>query len=116
MIVGIQTNSIAVCLDPDESLENLSLQIGQAVEKVDRGAGVLILVDLFGGTPSNAASLSMSTGHAEVVTGMNLGMVLEVMSGYKGRSLPELAAVAERSGRKSIVNIGKRLRRKASAE
>ena len=115
MIVGLQTNTIALSLDTDESLESLTAQIATAVERANRGAGVLLLVDLFGGTPSNAATLSMNKYSTEVVTGMNLGMVLEVVSQRDGKTLAELADVAERAGRASVVTVGRRLKRRVGA-
>ena len=114
MIMGIQTNTIALSLDMDESLEGLKLEVERTVRKVDRGAGALLLVDLLGGTPSNAATLAMTSHSIEVVTGMNLGMVLEVMSQRKGKSLKELAALATQAGQDSIVDIGSRLRKGAT--
>ena len=115
MIVGLQTNTIALSLDTDESLESLTAQIATAVERANRGAGVLLLVDLFGGTPSNAATLSMNKYSTEVVTGMNLGMVLEVVSQRDGKTLAELADVAESAGRASVVTVGRRLKRRVGA-
>jgi len=115
-IIGIQSNTSALSLDMDDSLENLTKEIERAIAKTDRGAGVLLLVDLLGGTPCNAAALAMNAHQVEVVTGMNLGMVLEVLSQRRGKTLKELAHLAVRAGRDGVVNVRSRLQEGSSSQ
>lgn len=100
--------SVDVALDVNETVQRLS----DAAQRLDKGAGVIILTDMFGGTPTNL-SLSMLAKHnVEVVTGVNLPMVLKVFTS-RTRPLQELADIAGESGKNGIVVAGRMLNSKA---
>jgi PTS system mannose-specific IIA component len=105
MIVGEQDNVVAVCLGPDDNLDSFHASLTTAIEQADGGAGVVVLIDLFGGTPGNAAALCLSQRELPIVSGVNLPMLLEVLLS-RSALLPEaLAAHALNSGAKGIVDI-----------
>jgi PTS system mannose-specific IIA component len=91
-IVGSLERSEAVSVAADVSMDDARARLGEAVKRVDSGDGVLVLTDMFGGTPSNLA-LTFLDEKLEVVTGVNLPMILKVASARAG-SLP-LHAAAE---------------------
>lgn len=110
MIVGEQENVIAVGLDPKDNLDTLHATLDAAIEKVDRGAGAILLIDLFGGTPGNAATLSIGQRKLPAVSGVNLPMLLEVLISRQNMSLEALSTHALASGVTGIVDIAARLR------
>ena len=77
-IVGTFDSSAAVSLESHENIEGMKEKIGRAVKDVDDGDGVLILTDMFGGTPSNLSLPLMEDGKVEVVTGFNLPMLVKL--------------------------------------
>ncbi|MGM0646353.1 MAG: PTS sugar transporter subunit IIA, partial [Thermodesulfobacteriota bacterium] len=85
----------------------------QAVEEVDMGEGVLILTDMFGGTPSNLSMSLLGAGNYEVVTGVNLPLLLKLF-GNREMSLEDLAVEVKSAGRQGILVAGEVLRRKVS--
>ena len=93
---------MAVGIRPDQSLEEMRAEIQDALVKCDRGEGVLVLTDMFGGTPSNI-SLSFHDSHrVEVVTGMNLPMLIKLATLSEEKSLEELAGFVKDYGRRNI--------------
>jgi mannose/fructose/sorbose-specific phosphotransferase system IIA component len=106
VIGGEQEQLAVVALDESEGPEMLEARIATAIQQVDTGSGVLVLVDLFGGTPFNAsARLAVARRDIEVVAGFNLGMVLEVILQRSGLELTELAALARRAGAEAIRSL-----------
>ncbi len=100
----------ALTLDWGDSLEEVRKQVGQALDRLDQGDGVLVLTDVFGGTPSNVALGLRSAHHLEAVSGVNLPMVLSLTC-RQGQDLPltELAHWIRDKGRSSICsteNVG----------
>lgn len=93
--------SQAVSIDALEDPDLVSARIEQAVKTVDDGDGVLIITDMFGGTPSNVA-LSLLSNRVEVVSGMNLPMVMVMATQRDGMSLRELADNILKAGRENI--------------
>jgi PTS system mannose-specific IIA component len=87
-----------------EAAECISIetQKDSKLKSLDQGDGVLILVDMFGGTPSNLALSFLQKDTAEVVTGVNLPMVLAIAHNRKGKSLAEVADIAKSAGQRSI--------------
>ena len=79
------------------------------MERVSEGAGVLMMTDMFGGTPTNIASMFLKEGEVEVVTGVNLPMVIKVASQQGGESLEELARLVRDQGRQGIYLAGELL-------
>jgi PTS system mannose-specific IIA component len=101
MIVGPLQNCKAVCSKPDQPVGELIKLMGDAIKEVDRGKGVLILTDLFGGTPSNI-SLSFQGHRVEVVCGMNLPMLIKLAGCRNGCSLREAASMVKEYGQRHI--------------
>ena len=92
----------AVSIDPAQSVDEMRGAIGEALKAADRGKGVLVLTDMFGGTPSNI-SLSFIEEHSvEVVTGVNLPMLIKLATLREEKSLEELAAFIKSYGQRNI--------------
>jgi PTS system mannose-specific IIA component len=92
----------AVSIDPKQSIEEMRRAIAAALERADQGSGVLILTDMFGGTPSNI-SLSFLKDHpVEVVTGVNLPMLIKLATLTEPRGLEELATFIKNYGQRNI--------------
>lgn len=109
-VVGPQTAVATICMHPDDNVENRRGDILQAVAKVDSGRGVILLTDMFGGTPSNLAISVMETGKVEVIAGMNLPMLIKLSSVRAEVALAEAVEQAQEAGRKYI-NVASRLLR-----
>ena len=87
----------AIGLDPaSASPEDMRAQIDKAIREVDQGEGVLVLVDMFGGTPSNLSLAFLEEGRVEVVTGVNLPMLVKVARQKAGIDIHELAETRAR--------------------
>lgn len=112
-IVGKMENVVGVSVKPDQSVEQLRNQIAQAIKLVNKGEGVIILSDMFGGTPSNISLSFLEEDKIEVVTGVNLPMVVRVGT-YRGnkKSLKELAQHIMGYGRDNIYLASELLQRK----
>jgi PTS system mannose-specific IIA component len=103
MIVGEQERTLAIGLNEMDDVEGLMERIAAAVDEVDTGDGVLLLVDAFGASPFNAsARLAMQRKNIEVITGMNLPMLLELAVQRDGQSLDGLVQIALDAGKSSI--------------
>jgi len=103
LIVGDSEHVRAIGLDPtQESPEQMRSDIERAIREVDQGSGVLVVVDMFGGTPSNLALSFLEEGKIEVVTGLNLPMLVKVARQREPMPLHELAEVACEYGRRNI--------------
>jgi PTS system mannose-specific IIA component len=81
-------------------------EIERAIQRVEEGRGVLILTDMFGGTPTNIASMFLTEGEVEVVTGVNLPMVIKLASQQDEESLPEVARRVRNQGQEGIYLAG----------
>jgi len=94
----------AECISIETSKDSKKLRniIQNKLKSLDQGKGVLILVDMFGGTPSNLALSFLQKDSAEVVTGVNLPMVLAIAHNRKGKSLVQVADIAKSAGKRSI--------------
>ena len=92
----------AVSIGPQQSVEEIRSAIAKELDAVDRGAGALILTDMFGGTPSNVALSFLGERPVEVVTGLNLPMLIKLASWGEGKSLAEVAATMRDYGRRNI--------------
>ncbi len=107
-VVGPQSDVRAICIGPDDDMERRRNDILEAVEEVDSGAGVILLTDMFGGTPSNLAISIMDTSNVEVIAGINLPMLIK-LAGLRGSSsLEDAVAQAQEAGRKYI-NVASQL-------
>lgn len=101
-VVGPQQNLQAICIGPDDDMEIRRNNIKDAIASVNQGQGVIILTDMFGGTPSNLAISLMEKGKIEVLAGINLPMLIKLASIRESASLLDAVAAAEDSGRKYI--------------
>jgi PTS system mannose-specific IIA component len=115
MIAGPQERLFSVPLLPEESPEGFADKLAAALQGME-GQETLVLIDLFGGTPSNvAASRLLRRPNVECVTGANLPMLLEVVMSRADGSLRELAETATRAGQESIRNLGALLAKRGQA-
>ena len=101
-IVGAQRNVRAVCIGPDDDMEQRREDILDAVTEVDDGGGAIVLTDMFGGTPSNLAISIMDKAKVEVIAGVNLPMLVKLASVRDGEVLSDAVASAQEAGRKYI--------------
>ena len=101
MIVGPLQNCKAICFKPSQPVDELIRLLGDSIKEVDQGKGVLILTDLFGGTPANI-SLSFQGPGVEVVCGMNLPMLIKLAGCRNGCSLREVASLVKEYGQRHI--------------
>src|SRR6185503_8906395 len=101
-VVGPQTQIEAICIGPDDDMERRRKDIAKAIAKVDDGAGVIILTDLFGGTPSNLAISLMKSDKIEVIAGVNLPMLIRLEGARKTMNVRAAVAAARDAGLKYI--------------
>ncbi len=102
IIVGKLDQCLAISMDPKHTIEELKEIVGSHLKKVDDGDGVLILTDLFGGTPSNISLSFLQEGKVEVISGLNLPMLIKLASIRRDKSLEEIAPVIKEYGRRNI--------------
>ena len=102
LIVGKMENCVALSVDPDLPVEDLRRQMIKAMDKVDDGDGVIMLTDMFGGTPSNLSLSFLNKTGVEVVTGVNLPMLIKLAHSRNDCSVDELARLIKDYGRRSI--------------
>jgi PTS system mannose-specific IIA component len=107
-VVGPQENFETVAIGADDDMEQRRRDIVEAVARVDTGAGVIVLTDMFGGTPSNLAISVMEAGRTEVVAGMNLPMLIKLSSVRKTDNMAVALEEAQAAGRKYI-NVASQL-------
>ena len=102
LIVGEIKNCLGLSLDPDLPVDDLRQQINQAMDEVNDGDGVIVLTDMFGGTPSNLSLSFLNQEGIEVVTGVNLPMLLKLAHSREEHKVDELARIVKDYGRRSI--------------
>lgn len=107
-VVGPQEQIETICIGPDDDMEQRRQDILDAVETVDGKQGVVLLTDMFGGTPSNMAISVMDEEKIEVIAGVNLPMLIKLASVRADRSISEAVEEACEAGRKYI-NIASKL-------
>jgi PTS system mannose-specific IIA component len=101
-VVGPQANVASICIEADDDMEVRRADIARAVEDVNSGKGVIILTDMFGGTPSNLAISLLSGADIEVIAGVNLPMLIRLASVRHERSVTDAVEAAQEAGRKYI--------------
>jgi len=101
-VVGPQSAIEPICIGPDDDMEARRTDIAAAIAKVDEGRGVIVLTDLFGGTPSNLAISLMETGRVEVIAGINLPMLIRLEGARRTMNVVGAVAAARDAGRKYI--------------
>ncbi|WP_343313096.1 PTS sugar transporter subunit IIA [Brucella sp. BE17] len=101
-VVGPQDNFETVCIGAEDDMEQRRQDIVDAVERAGNGNGVIILTDMFGGTPSNLAISVMQEGRIEVIAGVNLPMLIKLSSVRSGGDIKAALREAQDAGRKYI--------------
>lgn len=101
-VVGRQERVATVAIGPEDDMEGRRRDIAEAIARVDAGRGVIVLTDLFGGTPSNLAISLMEKGRVEVIAGINLPMLIRLESARKTMKVVDAVAAAREAGRKYI--------------
>ena len=106
MIVGAVKHITSVSIGWHDDVDMAREEIERAIRRVDEGRGVLILTDMFGGTPTNIASMFLAEGEVEVVTGVNLPMVIKLASQQEQESLGDVARRVRNQGQEGIYLAG----------
>ena len=101
-VVGPQDAVEGICIEADDDMEARRKDIADAIARVSDGNGVIILTDLFGGTPSNLAISLMKTSDIEVIAGVNLPMLIRLEGARKVMGVQAAVAAAREAGRKYI--------------
>lgn len=102
-VVGPQDNIATVCMFPDDDIEKSRETIAKKIKSVNSGKGVIVLTDMFGGTPSNLAiAMSTNDDSIETIAGVNLPMLIKLASIRKNETLKNATAQAQEAGRKYI--------------
>jgi PTS system mannose-specific IIA component len=101
-IVGAVEGIEPISIDPSDPIEEVEARIKKGIKKVDMGRGVLILTDMFGGTPSNISLSFQEKGKVEIVTGINLPMLIKLSTLREEKTLDELASFIKSYGQKNI--------------
>jgi PTS system mannose-specific IIA component len=101
-VVGAQAQCMAVCIEAQDDMEEKRAEIAAAAAAVDTGAGVILLTDMFGGTPSNLAISLLGRPNLEVIAGINLPMLIKLASVRKAKTVGEAVDLAQEAGRKYI--------------
>ena len=106
-VVGPQSQLETVCIDPDDDMERRRDDIRAAVKRVNTGRGVVLLTDMFGGTPSNLAISMLDDGQVEVLAGVNLPMLIKLAEARRTATLEEAADKAKEAGQRYIAIASK---------
>jgi mannose PTS system EIIA component len=107
-VVGPQTHVAAVCIGPEDDMEQRRQEILRSIDQVDTGEGAVLLTDMFGGTPSNLAISVMDRAKIEVIAGINLPMLIKLASLRETETLGRAVVGAQEAGRKYI-NVASQL-------
>lgn len=105
-VVGDVSHVMAVSIGWHDDVETAKDEIARAIENVSSGTGVLLLTDMFGGTPTNIAAMFLKEDEVELVTGVNLPMVIKLASADREMTLRELAKEVEEQGKEAICQAG----------
>jgi PTS system mannose-specific IIA component len=101
-VVGPQSGIVTVCIGPNDDMEQRRNDIAEAITAVDSGNGVIVLTDLFGGTPSNLAISLLEAGRIEVIAGINLPMLIRLAGARKAMDVTAAVHAAQTAGRNYI--------------
>ena len=107
-VVGAQEQVGAICIGADDDIEACRMAIVRAIDQVDSGDGVVVLTDMFGGTPSNLAMSILERPKLEVIAGVNLPMLIKLASVRENEPLEAAVIAAQEAGRKYI-NVASQL-------
>ncbi|MGC8657451.1 MAG: PTS sugar transporter subunit IIA [Desulfomonilaceae bacterium] len=113
-LIGLKSDEgvVALSIDPDGSPDTLREQVAKAIVKTNSGSGILILTDLFGGTPTNVSLSFLEEGRVEVVTGLNLPMLIKSVNARDDYDLNGLAQLAADAGKENIYRASDVLRQR----
>jgi len=112
LIIGAPCSMKPVAIKPDEGIGEIAKKVESAVKSADQGKGVLILTDLFGGTPSNVSLSFLHENKVEVLSGVNLPMTIKIATSGDLNDLKELARLARTAGKKNISMASEIMRKK----
>ena len=112
MIIGDCSRMIPVPIQPEEGIGEIVKRVESAVKTADQGTGVLILTDLFGGTPSNVSLSFLQDNKVEVLSGVNLPMIIKIATSCEVNDLRELTRLAKTAGKKNISLASEIMRKK----
>ena len=101
-VVGPQNQVTAISIGPEDDMERRRVEILEAAKAMDSGSGVVVLTDMFGGTPSNLAISIMDQGSIEVIAGVNLPMLIKLASVRAELPVGDAVAAAQEAGRRYI--------------
>ncbi len=103
-LIGLnsETSLASLCFDPKDSPDSLRSRLAEAIKSVKTEGGVLVLTDLFGGTPTNLSLSFLQAGEVEVVTGLNLPMLIKAVNARAQHDLASLARLAADAGKENI--------------
>jgi PTS system mannose-specific IIA component len=115
-LIGLNSDEslAALSIDPSDSPDLLREQVARAIKSTNNGDGVLILTDLFGGTPTNLSLSFLEEGTVEVVTGLNLPMLIKAVNSRGNHDLSTLAKLTSEAGKENIYLAGDVLRQRLS--
>lgn len=113
-LIGLKSDEgvVALSIDPNGSPDTLREQVAKAIAKTNSGSGILILTDLFGGTPTNVSLSFLEEGRVEVVTGLNLPMLIKSVNARDDHDLTGLAQLAADAGKENIYRASDVLRQR----
>lgn len=103
-VVGKQEAIATICIGPNDDMERRRSEIAKSIARVDQGEGVIVLTDLFGGTPSNLAISLLDAGRVEVIAGINLPMLIRLAGARKCMGVTE-AVIAARDAGKNYITV-----------
>jgi PTS system mannose-specific IIA component len=101
-VVGAQSQVATVSVGPEDSVASVREEVNRCIDVVDTGDGAILLTDMFGGTPSNVAVSMINRGGVEIISGVNLPMLVKLAKARAAATLGECADCAETAGRKYI--------------
>lgn len=97
------TKLTTISMDQNSDFETFKKEIKKSIKKVDNGDGVLLVTDMFGGTPSNIGLTFLEEGKVEVISGVNLPMLLKLSTLHKDITLKQAVQIAEKAGKDNII-------------
>ena len=101
-ILGVQKNIEIICISSDDDLDERKNDIEGSIKKIDNNSGIVMLTDMFGGTPSNLAISFLKTGKIEIISGVNLPMLVKLIGLRDSNDLNEVAQETKNSAQKYI--------------